>query len=265
MGGWKKDPKLNGGLERSEDLKKIFEKVAIRSPEARHNYQKPILESLQRELDDQGALTVIAGDPGTGKTYLAVHAMMRGLQKGYYDKMVFARPAVEAAGENLGFLPGGFKDKMGPYMQPFFDMMERLGFKVGQIEEMKNSGVIEIAPIAYLRGRTFERCAIIADEMQNANAAQIKLVRSRLGHFSHLCMIGDPGQCDLPGVTPETNAFNNFLEILEHNRDMIIQHDLAIAVHRIPQGAENCRSRIVHELERMEIEANDRDPRPGLG
>lgn len=136
------------------------------------------------------------GPAGTGKTYLAVAAAVSMFIEGHVDRIVMARPAVEA-GERLGFLPGDMKDKIDPYMQPLYDALNDFlpGKQVAKLIEEKQ---IEIAPLAFMRGRTLSNAFVILDEAQNATSMQMKMFLTRLGSGSRMAITGDPSQVDLP-------------------------------------------------------------------
>ena len=136
------------------------------------------------------------GAAGTGKTYLAVCYAVAELKKGNIDKIILTRPAVEA-GESLGFLPGDLKEKVDPYLRPLYDALyDMLG--VEQVSMLIEKQVIEIAPLAYMRGRTLEKAFIILDEAQNATIDQLKMFLTRLGFNSKMLVTGDISQIDLP-------------------------------------------------------------------
>ncbi|MDM5156502.1 PhoH family protein [Bacillus sp. DX1.1] len=136
------------------------------------------------------------GPAGTGKTYLAVVMAVRALKQGYVKKIILTRPAVEA-GESLGFLPGDLKEKVDPYLRPLYDALHDI---LGQeyTQRMMERGTIEIAPLAYMRGRTLDDSFVILDEAQNTTGAQIKMFLTRLGFSSKMVVTGDPSQVDLP-------------------------------------------------------------------
>jgi phosphate starvation-inducible PhoH-like protein len=140
-------------------------------------------------------LTFGVGPAGTGKTYLAVSAAVRELKKGKVKKLILTRPVFEA-GESLGFLPGDLKEKVDPYLVPLYDALyEMLG--VQTTSSLLEKGVIEIAPLAYMRGRTLENAFVILDEAQNTTKAQMKMFLTRLGFSSKMVITGDPSQTDL--------------------------------------------------------------------
>jgi phosphate starvation-inducible PhoH-like protein len=140
-------------------------------------------------------LTLALGPAGTGKTYLAVSAAVSALEAGEVGRIVLTRPAVEA-GESLGYLPGDINDKLAPYLRPLNDALnERLGGK--RLKQLMTEGAIEIAPIAYMRGRTLNNAFIVIDEAQNCTYGQIKMLLTRLGWHSTMVVTGDPDQSDL--------------------------------------------------------------------
>lgn len=150
------------------------------------------------------------GPAGTGKTYLAVVMAVRALKQGYVKKIILTRPAVEA-GENLGFLPGDLKEKVDPYLRPLYDALHDI---LGQeyTQRMMERGVIEIAPLAYMRGRTLDDSFVILDEAQNTTGAQIKMFLTRLGFSSKMVITGDTSQVDLPkGVKSGLSIAANIL------------------------------------------------------
>ena len=135
------------------------------------------------------------GPAGTGKSYLAVAKAVQFLKKGNIEKIILSRPAVEA-GENLGFLPGDMKDKVDPYLRPIYDALyEMMPFEL--VEKKIHEGIIEIAPVAFMRGRTFKNSFIIIDEAQNTSSIQMKMILTRLGHGSKMIINGDLTQIDI--------------------------------------------------------------------
>jgi phosphate starvation-inducible PhoH-like protein len=158
---------------------------------------QPRTETQRRYLDaiEHSTLTFGLGVAGTGKTFLAVTAAMRALRAGRCRRLVITRPVVEA-GERLGFLPGDLQAKLNPYMRPIYDSMyDLVGFEdVGRLEEL---GVIEVAPLAYMRGRTLSDAFVILDEAQNTTVGQMKMFLTRLGEGSRMVVTGDPTQTDL--------------------------------------------------------------------
>jgi phosphate starvation-inducible PhoH-like protein len=149
---------------------------------------------------DANSVVLALGPAGTGKTYLAVAKAVEALEGGKVQRIVLSRPAVEA-GESLGFLPGDLNEKLAPYLRPLYDALtERLGTK--RLKTLLAEGVIEIAPVAYMRGRTLSECFVVIDEAQNCTYGQIKMLLTRLGWRSTMVLTGDPDQTDLlPGMS----------------------------------------------------------------
>ncbi|MGR3709298.1 MAG: PhoH family protein, partial [Alterinioella nitratireducens] len=154
------------------------------------------------------------GPAGTGKTYLAVAVAVNQMMGGHVDKIILSRPAVEA-GERLGFLPGDMKDKVDPYMQPLYDALNDFlpAKQLGKLIEEKQ---IEIAPLAFMRGRTLSNAFVVLDEAQNATTMQMKMFLTRLGRGSRMVITGDRSQVDLPrGVTSGLRDAERILEGIE--------------------------------------------------
>ena len=170
------------------------------------------------------------GPAGTGKTYLAVVFAVDALKKNIVKKIVLTRPAVEA-GENLGFLPGDLKEKVDPYLRPLYDALhDMLGLE--QTERLIEKGVIEIAPLAYMRGRTLEDAYVILDEAQNTTDNQMKMFLTRLGFNSKMIITGDITQIDLPrGVE---SGLVKALKILKDVKGISFVHLTAMDVVRHP-------------------------------
>jgi phosphate starvation-inducible PhoH-like protein len=139
------------------------------------------------------------GPAGTGKTYLAVAAAVDLLMTGRVERIILSRPAVEA-GERLGFLPGDLRDKVDPYLRPIFDALNDM-LPADQLAKRLGSGEIEVAPIAFMRGRTLSHAFVVLDEAQNTTPVQIKMFLTRLGEASRMVVTGDPSQVDLPAGT----------------------------------------------------------------
>ncbi|WP_142849633.1 PhoH family protein [Telmatospirillum sp. J64-1] len=167
----------------------------VRRIKPRSDNQRLLLESL-----DGFHLTVALGPAGTGKTYLAIAKAVEALEDGRVGRIVLTRPAVEA-GESLGFLPGDMQEKLAPYLRPLYDALtERLGGK--RLRSLLADGSIEIAPVAYMRGRTLNNAFVVIDEAQNCTYGQIKMLLTRLGWHSTMVLTGDPDQSDLlPGMS----------------------------------------------------------------
>ena len=172
-------------------------------------------------------IIISVGPAGTGKTFLAVAYALALLEKHEIEKIIFCRPAVEA-GESLGFLPGDLKDKIDPYLAPLYDALHELLPK-NKIQNFLDRGIIEIIPLAYMRGRTINRSAMILDEAQNASSMQMKMFLTRLGIESRAIITGDESQIDLP--TKSNSGLIDVLKILKNINDIGIvkldEHDIA--------------------------------------
>lgn len=160
---------------------------------------------------DRAELVFVTGPAGTGKTYLAVAHAAQLLERGIVERIILSRPAVEA-GERLGFLPGDMKDKVDPYLRPLYDALYDM-MLAEKVERGIAAGVIEIAPLAFMRGRTLARAAIILDEAQNTTSMQMKMFLTRLGEGARMIVTGDPSQIDLPAG--QQSGLVDALRILE--------------------------------------------------
>ncbi|MCR5231193.1 MAG: PhoH family protein, partial [Acholeplasmatales bacterium] len=185
----------------SGKMEAYIEFLRNRKPICNNIKNKPIFAKTlkQNEYVDcikKHDLIFSIGAAGTGKTYLAVCYAVRELKSGNYEKIILTRPAVEA-GESLGFLPGDLKEKVDPYLRPLYDALYEMLGKDGA-EALIEKQVIEIAPLAYMRGRTLENAFIILDEAQNATIDQLKMFLTRLGFNSKMVITGDISQVDLP-------------------------------------------------------------------
>ena len=172
-------------------------------------------------------IIISVGPAGTGKTFLAVAYALALLERHEIEKIIFCRPAVEA-GESLGFLPGDLKDKIDPYLAPLYDALHELLPK-NKIQNFLDRGIIEIIPLAYMRGRTINRSAMILDEAQNASSIQMKMFLTRLGIESRAIITGDESQIDLPSKS--NSGLIDVLKILKNINDIGIvklnEHDIA--------------------------------------
>ena len=157
---------------------------------------------------ERSELVFGTGPAGTGKTYLAVAHAAALLERGAVDRIILSRPAVEA-GERLGFLPGDMKEKVDPYLRPLYDALYDM-MAPERVERALTAGIIEIAPLAFMRGRTLAHAAIILDEAQNTTSMQMKMFLTRLGEGSRMIVTGDPSQIDLPN-----NQVSGLVEALD--------------------------------------------------
>ncbi len=178
----------------------------LRGEEARdQSYVKTVKARSDGQAGLMGAidarnLVLALGPAGTGKTYLAIAKAVEALEAGAVGRIVLSRPAVEA-GESLGFLPGEMEDKLAPYLRPLYDALsDRLSMK--RVKSLMAEGLIEIAPIGFMRGRTLNNAFVVIDEAQNCTYGQLKMLLTRLGWNSTMVITGDPCQSDLlPGVS----------------------------------------------------------------
>ncbi len=197
-------------IQDSYDQEQGFEKV-IKTPKKsivpRGKNQRLYLDRMHKHEVNFGI-----GPAGTGKTYLAVAAAIDALLNEKVDRIILIRPAVEA-GEKLGFLPGDLSQKVDPYLRPLYDgLYEMLGIE--RTEKLLANGIVEIAPLAYMRGRTLNNSFIIVDESQNTTKEQMKMVLTRMGFNSYLVINGDLTQIDLPKNI--TSGLSNAIKVLEN-------------------------------------------------
>lgn len=214
------DIKLADFNDSSSILTTWKRKVAPRSPN-QHYYIKSLMQT---------ELAVGVGPAGTGKTYLAVAVAVAMLKNRQVERLILSRPAVEA-GERLGFLPGDLKDKVDPYLRPLYDALHDM-MPGDQVERLIENGEIEIAPLAFMRGRTLANSYVILDEAQNTTPAQMKMFLTRMGENSHVCITGDLSQIDLP--IGAKSGLNDALEILRTIPDVSITEFFASDVVRHP-------------------------------
>lgn len=186
---------------------------------------------------EQCELVIGTGPAGTGKTYLAVSQAVAALQNGQVDRIVISRPAIEA-GERLGFLPGDLREKIDPYLRPIYDALND-HLSPEQVEKRIESGEIEIAPLAFMRGRTLAHCFVVLDEAQNTTTVQMKMALTRLGEGSRMVVTGDPGQIDLPpnmrsGLVEAMDILRDVegVRIVEFNDSDVVRHPLVARIIR---------------------------------
>ena len=205
-------------------------KTPKRSVISRSKKQKEYVKSLKNNQ-----ITMSLGPAGTGKTYLAVAVALSMLLEKKVERIILSRPAVEA-GERLGFLPGDMKDKIDPYLRPLYDSLYDL-LDYDTIQRKIESGAIEIAPLAFMRGRTLKNSFAILDEAQNATRIQIKMFLTRIGEKSKLVVNGDPSQIDLPnnnqsGLLEAQNILKGIKEIavIKFDHQDVIKHPLVTKI-----------------------------------
>ena len=198
---------------------------------------KPRTENQKKLVGafDNNDMIFAVGPAGTGKTYLSIALAVKALKEKTIKKIVLSRPAVEA-GEKLGFLPGDMKDKIDPYLQPLYDALEDM-LPQAKLQEMMEKHVIQIAPLAFMRGRTLSDAIVILDEAQNTTCAQIRMFLTRMGWNTKMIITGDMTQIDLPreqksGLKEALNILSGIegIEIVELNRKDIVRHKLVTRI-----------------------------------
>ena len=205
-------------------------KTPKRSVIPRSKKQKEYVRALKTNQ-----IIMSLGPAGTGKTYLAVAVALSMLLEKKVERIILSRPAVEA-GERLGFLPGDMKEKIDPYLRPLYDSLHDM-FDYDKIQRKMETGEIEIAPLAFMRGRTLKNCFAILDEAQNATQTQIKMFLTRIGENSKLVVNGDPSQIDLPnksqsGLVQSKNILKEIKEIsiINFDHNDVIRHPLVTKI-----------------------------------
>ena len=242
--------KQQGLVSKKSDFNRILDKVSRgRGNEIRSLLSDPLVLKIRkksvvpRNLGQRRFLDLILkhdlvfgiGPAGTGKTFLAMIAALHSLLEGKVQRIVLARPAVEA-GEALGFLPGDLEEKLLPYLRPLYDAMDEV---LGPVEARKlvETGVVEIAPLAYMRGRTLGKCFALLDEAQNTTRSQMMMFLTRLGEGSKMVVTGDLTQIDLPpkeesGLVEARRLLKKVpgLHFHEFDHDDVVRHPLVSAI-----------------------------------
>ncbi|MEM9799525.1 MAG: PhoH family protein [Planctomycetota bacterium] len=200
---------------------------------------EPRSENQRRYVDaiEKSDLVFGLGPAGTGKTYLAVAAAVQRLRRGKVRRIIVTRPVVEA-GEHLGFLPGDLQQKLNPYLRPIYDALRDM-IEPDDLARMEEAGVIEIAPLAYMRGRTLSNAFVILDEGQNTTVSQMKMFLTRLGEGSSMVVTGDPSQNDLPrgqrsGLVDAVRRLRGFdgIGLVEFDTSDVVRHRLVARIVR---------------------------------
>ena len=214
-------------------------KTPKRSVIPRSKKQKEYVQALKNSQ-----IIISNGPAGTGKTYLAVAVALTMLLEKKVQRIILSRPAVEA-GERLGFLPGDMKDKIDPYLRPLYDSLHDL-IDYEKIQKKIESGEIEVAPLAFMRGRTLKNCFAILDEAQNATETQIKMFLTRIGENSKLVVNGDPSLIDLPNInqsglikTQRILKDIKEIEVINFDHNDVIRHPLVTKIVQAYQKSNN--------------------------
>ena len=205
--------------------------VLVHGRDGRVIYAKTRNQQIMVEASAENDVVFAIGPAGTGKTYTAVALAVRALKNREIKKIILTRPAVEA-GESLGFLPGDLKEKIDPYLRPLYDALDDM-IPAERLQQFMETRVIEIAPLAFMRGRTLDQAFIILDEAQNCTPLQIKMFLTRLGPTAKCIITGDLSQIDLPykqvsGLRHATKLLQNIYGITTVflNRDDVVRHRL---------------------------------------
>lgn len=208
----------------------MSETLTLKTP-LKHISPRTANQSTFIEAMDSHDMVFGLGPAGTGKTYLAVARAVAQMQANKVDKIILTRPAVEA-GESLGFLPGDLKEKIDPYLRPLYDALYEM-MPRDIVDRKIQNGEIEIAPLAYMRGRTLSHAVVILDEAQNTTPMQMKMFLTRLGEGSQMVINGDLSQTDLPrgmesGLKEATRILSNVEEIafVEFDEHDVVRHGL---------------------------------------
>ena len=231
----------NLNFDKNSNVKSFAQliKTPRKSVIARSLKQSDYIKALR-----ENEIVMALGPAGTGKSFLAVSVAITMLMEKKVERVILSRPAVEA-GEKLGFLPGDMKDKVDPYLRPLYDALyELFGFE--KIDKKIETGEIEIAPLAFMRGRTLKNCFAILDEAQNATETQIKMFLTRIGENSKLALNGDPSQVDLinkshSGLIKSKNILSNIKEIkiVEFDHKDVVRHPLVSKIIKAYQKKTN--------------------------
>lgn len=221
-------------LEDEEELKRQFaqkDEVLVFGNHGKIVKPRTVNQRKLVEAFDKNDLVFALGPAGTGKTYTAVALAARALKNKEVKRIILTRPAVEA-GENLGFLPGDLKEKLDPFLQPLYDALNDM-FPAEKMREFLENNVVQIAPLAFMRGRTLDNAFVILDEAQNATISQLKMFLTRMGKHAKFCITGDASQVDLPknqssGLQYSVNILDKTkgIGVIQFNEQDVIRHQL---------------------------------------
>ncbi len=222
---------INGRSTKDEAVKGVVVyNISGRPIKSRSENQQKLIDAF-----DKDDMIFAVGPAGTGKTYLSIALAVRALKEKTAKKIILSRPAVEA-GEKLGFLPGDLKDKIDPYLQPLYDALEDM-IPTAKLQDMMDKHVIQIAPLAYMRGRTLSDAVVILDEAQNTTSAQIRMFLTRMGWNTKMIVTGDMTQIDLPretrsGLREAMSILKGIegISFVELNKKDIVRHKLVTRI-----------------------------------
>ena len=219
---------------------------------ARSENQKLLVKAFE-----ENDLVFALGPAGSGKTYVAIALAVRAMKNKEVKKIILSRPAVEA-GEKLGFLPGDMKDKIDPYLQPLYDALQDM-IPAARLKELMDNNVIQIAPLAFMRGRTLGEAVIILDEAQNTSTHQIKMFLTRMGVGSKVVVTGDVTQIDLPGST--RSGLVDALKVLKDVNGIAQCYftDKDVVRHRLVQEIVKAYERAAHPAADAENKENNKN------
>lgn len=213
----------------------LYKEVIIKDRQGRSIRVKNFGQRQYIKAIQENDLTFGIGPAGTGKTFLAVAMAVSAVKRGDVEKIILTRPAVEA-GESLGFLPGDLKEKVDPYLRPIYDALYQI-MGAEHTQRLMDRGVIEIAPLAYMRGRTLDGAFVILDEAQNTTNAQMKMFLTRLGFGSKMVVNGDISQIDLPhgtrsGLVNAQKILQNIknIEFVSFSADDVVRHPVVASI-----------------------------------
>ena len=215
---------------RENEVLNLNDKPIAFTANGRSLFPKTIGQKRYIESINNNDIVFGTGPAGTGKTYLAIALACQAFRNKQFERIILTRPAVEA-GESLGFLPGDLKEKVDPYLRPVYDaLFEIIGGE--QYQKYIEKGLIEIAPLAYMRGRTLDKSFIILDEAQNTTPEQMKMFLTRLGYSSKMVITGDLTQTDLP--RGKMSGLKNAIELLKHTKGIGIEELQKVDIVRHP-------------------------------
>lgn len=254
---------LGGDDEKSVDnfLDRNPNDVLVFGPNGKTVRARTANQKMMVNACDKNDIVFAIGPAGTGKTYTAVALAVRALKNKLVKKIILTRPAVEA-GESLGFLPGDLKEKIDPYLRPLYDALDDM-IPADKLGYYMSTRTIEIAPLAYMRGRTLDNAFIILDEAQNTNDLQIKMFLTRIGPNAKAIITGDPTQVDLPknqqsGLFKATRLLKNIdgISYIELGEEDVVRHRLVKAIIKAYNREDEKNSREIKQHEANKLDDN---------